>query len=83
MTASAMAVILAAESTRMKSLPKVLHPVCGRPMIDYVLDSARQGVGNLVVIIGHQSELVQMGKGHGTATCTRAANGTTRTATRS
>ncbi len=63
MTASAMAVILAAgKSTRMKSaLPKVLHPVCGRPMIDYVLDSARQaGVGKLVVIIGHQSELVQM-----------------------
>ncbi len=33
-------VILAAgQGTRMKSeLPKVLVPVCGRPMIDYVLD---------------------------------------------
>lgn len=59
---SAMAVILAAgKSTRMKSaLPKVLHPVCGRPMIDYVLDSARQaGVNRLVAVVGHQSELVQ------------------------
>ena len=27
--------------TRMKSaLPKVLHPVCGRPMVEYVLDAA-------------------------------------------
>ena len=37
------AVILAAgKSTRMKSeLPKVLHPILGRPMIEYVLDAAR------------------------------------------
>lgn len=64
---SAMAIILAAgKSTRMKSaLPKVLHPVCGRPMIDYVLDSARQaGVTKIVAVIGHQSELVQMNLSH-------------------
>ena len=64
---SAMAVILAAgKSTRMKSsLPKVLHPVCGRPMIDYVLDSARQaGVGRLVVVVGHRAELVQQSLSH-------------------
>ena len=36
------AIILAAgEGTRMKSeLPKVLHPICGRPMIAYALDLA-------------------------------------------
>ncbi len=36
------AVVLAAGlGTRMKSnLPKVLHPICGRPMVDYVLDAA-------------------------------------------
>jgi bifunctional UDP-N-acetylglucosamine pyrophosphorylase/glucosamine-1-phosphate N-acetyltransferase len=36
------AVILAAGAgTRMRSiLPKPLHPLCGRPMIDYVLDAA-------------------------------------------
>lgn len=62
-----MAVILAAgKSTRMRSaLPKVLHPVCGRPMIDYVLDAARQaGAEQLVVVIGHQAELVQLALSH-------------------
>ncbi|MGQ0634209.1 MAG: bifunctional UDP-N-acetylglucosamine diphosphorylase/glucosamine-1-phosphate N-acetyltransferase GlmU [Planctomycetaceae bacterium] len=59
---SPVAVVLAAgKSTRMKSaLPKVLHEVCGRPMIDYVLDSARTaGVGRLVVIVGHEAEMVK------------------------
>ncbi len=45
----------------MKSdLPKVLHPVCGRPMIEYVLDSAREaGAEKLIVIVGHRAELVE------------------------
>jgi bifunctional UDP-N-acetylglucosamine pyrophosphorylase/glucosamine-1-phosphate N-acetyltransferase len=47
------AVVLAAGlGTRMKSsLPKVLHRICGRPMIDYVLDAAvaATGVRPLVV----------------------------------
>jgi len=57
-----MAIILAAgKSTRMKSaVPKVLHPVCGRPMIEYVLDSARDaGVTRMVAIVGHQAEMVK------------------------
>lgn len=57
-----MAVVLAAgKSTRMKSVvPKVLHPVCGRPIIEYVLDSARQaGVTRIVAIVGHQADLVK------------------------
>ncbi len=39
------AVVLAAgKGTRMKSdLPKVLMPVCGRPMIEYVLDALPMG----------------------------------------
>ncbi len=33
-------VMAAGKGTRMKSdLPKVLFPVCGRPMIEYVLDA--------------------------------------------
>ena len=59
---SSMAVILAAgKSTRMKSaLPKVLHNVCGRPMIEYVLDAARSAsVTRIVAIVGHRAELVQ------------------------
>lgn len=62
-----MAVILAAgKSTRMKSdLPKVLHPICGRPMIEYVLDSARAaGAQQLIVIVGHRADLVQAALQH-------------------
>lgn len=56
------AVILAAgKSTRMKSeLPKILHPVCGKPMIEHVLDAVRAaGVQRIVVIVGHKAEEVQ------------------------
>jgi len=50
----------------MKSeLPKVLHPVCGRLMIDYVLDAARAaGVTRLVVVVGHKAELVRKSLAH-------------------
>ena len=53
------AVLLAAgQGTRMKSdLPKVLHPVCGRPMIAYALDAARSAsTESPVVVIGHGAE---------------------------
>jgi bifunctional UDP-N-acetylglucosamine pyrophosphorylase / glucosamine-1-phosphate N-acetyltransferase len=56
------AVILAAgKSTRMKSdTPKVLHEVRGQPMIEYVLDAARQaGATRLIVVVGHQADRVQ------------------------
>jgi len=54
-------VILAAgKGTRMQSdLPKVLHTVCGKPMIDYVVECARElNSEKIVVIIGHQREKV-------------------------
>ena len=60
--AGSMAIVLAAgKSTRMKSaLPKVLHNVCGRPMIEYVLDAARSaGVTRIVAIVGHEAEKVR------------------------
>jgi len=46
------AIILAAgEGIRMKSeTPKVLHPICGRPMIAYALDlAASAGVKQPIV----------------------------------
>jgi bifunctional UDP-N-acetylglucosamine pyrophosphorylase/glucosamine-1-phosphate N-acetyltransferase len=45
----------------MKSaVPKVLHEVCGRPMIEYVLDAAREaGTERLVVIVGHEADQVK------------------------
>jgi bifunctional UDP-N-acetylglucosamine pyrophosphorylase/glucosamine-1-phosphate N-acetyltransferase len=61
------AVILAAgKSTRMKSeVPKVLHPVCGRLMIEYVLDAARgAGAERLVVVVGHKADLVRSSLAH-------------------
>lgn len=55
-------VILAAGlGTRMKSdKAKVLHEICGRPMIDYVMRTAIEVAGrNVVVVIGHQAEHVK------------------------
>jgi bifunctional UDP-N-acetylglucosamine pyrophosphorylase/glucosamine-1-phosphate N-acetyltransferase len=38
--------------TRMRSrLPKVLHPVCGRPMLAYVLDAARGATSSDPVVV--------------------------------
>lgn len=40
--------------------PKVLHEICGRPMIEYVLDAARAtGVERLVVVVGHGADQVR------------------------
>lgn len=63
----AMAIILAAgKSTRMKSeTPKVLHHICGRPMIEYVLDAVRgAGVTRIVVVVGHKAEDVKAALAH-------------------
>src|SRR5207249_4449048 len=55
------AVILAAgHGTRMRSrIPKVLHPICGRPMIDWVLAAVEEaGAKDLKVIANpHHAEL--------------------------
>ena len=56
------AIILAAgEGTRMKSeLPKVLHVICGRPMIAYALDiAASAGVKHPVIVLGHGADQVK------------------------
>ncbi|MFD1459525.1 bifunctional UDP-N-acetylglucosamine diphosphorylase/glucosamine-1-phosphate N-acetyltransferase GlmU [Scopulibacillus daqui] len=56
------AVILAAgQGTRMKSkLYKVLHPVCGKPMIQHIVDQV-SGLNfeKIVTIIGHGAEAVK------------------------
>ena len=56
------AVVLAAgQGTRMRSaLPKVVHPIAGRPMVGWVLDAlAGGGVAHTVVVIGHGAEVVR------------------------
>jgi UDP-N-acetylglucosamine diphosphorylase/glucosamine-1-phosphate N-acetyltransferase len=57
----AILILAAGKGTRMKSdLVKVLHPVAGRPMLDYVLNLAEEmGSGKIAVIIGHQADLVE------------------------
>src|SRR5512139_940730 len=55
-------VLLAAgQGTRMKSdLPKVLHPLCGRPMLWHVLEALKFAASEKpVVIVGHGAQAVQ------------------------
>ncbi|MEJ5253430.1 MAG: bifunctional UDP-N-acetylglucosamine diphosphorylase/glucosamine-1-phosphate N-acetyltransferase GlmU [Armatimonadota bacterium] len=56
------AVIMAAgKSTRMKSrLPKPLHPLCGKPLLAYILDACSAGgASRLIVVVGHEAERVK------------------------
>ncbi|HEX2140669.1 MAG TPA: bifunctional UDP-N-acetylglucosamine diphosphorylase/glucosamine-1-phosphate N-acetyltransferase GlmU, partial [Candidatus Limnocylindria bacterium] len=61
MVATAAIVLAAGQGTRMRSrLPKVLHPLAGRPMLDHVLDAlAAAGVGHRVVVTGHGAQQVE------------------------
>ncbi len=55
------AVVLAAgEGTRMRSeTPKVLHPLCGRPMLLHVIDAlVALPLERIVVVVGHGAERV-------------------------
>ncbi|MDW8104105.1 MAG: bifunctional UDP-N-acetylglucosamine diphosphorylase/glucosamine-1-phosphate N-acetyltransferase GlmU [Armatimonadota bacterium] len=61
-TPSLTAVVMAAgKSTRMKSrLPKPLHPLCGKPLLSYLLDACQSaGVSRTIVVVGHEAERVQ------------------------
>jgi len=60
--AETVAIILAAGiSSRMNTrLAKVLHEVCGRPMLSYVLDACRQvGIKKIYVVIGYSADEVR------------------------
>lgn len=53
-------ILAAGEGTRMKSeLPKVLHRVCGKPILEYVINASKDAeVGKNIVIIGHGGQKV-------------------------
>lgn len=57
----AVVILAAGKGTRMKSdLPKVLHCLDGRPLIEHVLQTARQlEPSEIVLVIGHQAGLVR------------------------
>lgn len=60
------AVVLAAgQGTRMKSkLYKVLHPVCGKSMVEHVIDNINTlDVNRIVTVIGHGAEMVKQALG--------------------
>jgi bifunctional UDP-N-acetylglucosamine pyrophosphorylase/glucosamine-1-phosphate N-acetyltransferase len=55
-------ILAAGKGTRMKSdIPKVLHKVCGKPVLQYVLDVAC-ALGSLktYVVVGHKGDSVRM-----------------------
>ncbi|GIP13745.1 bifunctional UDP-N-acetylglucosamine diphosphorylase/glucosamine-1-phosphate N-acetyltransferase GlmU [Paenibacillus macerans] len=57
-----LAIVLAAgQGKRMKSkLYKVLHPVCGKPMVGHVLSAVQQaGCERTIVVVGHGAEAVK------------------------
>ncbi len=56
------AIILAAgKSTRMKSeIPKVLHPLCGRPMLSFVLDLTKAlKINKVITVLGRKHEIIK------------------------
>lgn len=55
------AILAAGQGTRMKStLPKVLHPVAGRSLIQHVLDTAAAlNPATVTVVVGHRAEMVR------------------------
>ena len=70
MASTAVIVLAAGQGTRMRSrLPKVLHPLAGRPLLDHVLDTvAAAGIEHRVVVIGHGAEQIEAHVAEGAAT---------------
>ncbi len=78
-------IMAAGHGTRMRSsLPKVLHEVCGQPMIEWVVDAARGGgAGRIVAVIRPGDgvderlpggvEAVEQSEGEGTAAAVLSA----------
>lgn len=60
-------VLAAGRGTRMRSrLPKVLHPVCGRPMLDHVIRAAAAlQPARIAVVVGYGADQVRQVFAHG------------------
>jgi bifunctional UDP-N-acetylglucosamine pyrophosphorylase/glucosamine-1-phosphate N-acetyltransferase len=86
-TAPVVVILAAGEGTRMRSaIPKMLHPLCGRPMVAWTVAAAREGgAAKIVVVDGPERPLASSLDGRatiavqdeprGTADAVRAASG--------
>ena len=54
-------ILAAGMGTRMKSkMPKVIHKVCGKELVKWVIDASREaGAAEVVAVIGHKAEMVR------------------------
>src|SRR4051795_2989165 len=78
-------IMAAGKGTRMRSaVPKVLHPVCGKPMVEWVVDAARAaGAGRVVAVtrpddgvaegLPEDVEVAEQREGEGTGSAVLAA----------
>jgi bifunctional UDP-N-acetylglucosamine pyrophosphorylase / glucosamine-1-phosphate N-acetyltransferase len=78
-------IMAAGKGTRMRSaVPKVLHPVCGKPMVEWVIDAAREaGAGRIAAVtrpddgvadgLPEEVVLVEQREGEGTGSAVLAA----------
>lgn len=59
-------VLAAGKGTRMKSsLPKVLHPIAGKPMVQHIIDTVKTlGAEQINVVYGHGAEQLQSALSH-------------------
>jgi bifunctional UDP-N-acetylglucosamine pyrophosphorylase/glucosamine-1-phosphate N-acetyltransferase len=86
-TAPVVVILAAGQGTRMRSsVPKLLHPLCGRPIVAWSIEAARQAGAARVVLVdsperrleplgGDGVELVVQERALGTADAVRAASG--------
>lgn len=68
-------VLAAGKGTRMKSnLPKVLHPIAGKPMVQHIIDTVNQlGANQINLIYGHGGEQLKSALSHnGLSWCLQA-----------
>lgn len=61
MSSMSVVILAAGKGTRMKSrLPKVLHPLAGKPLLSHVISTAKSlNPHQVIVVTGHESDMVR------------------------